>query len=171
MSSTQINRVLQIQEDPYALLSQEWLVTNGLGGYASGTISGAVTRRYHGFLTASLPSPLGRIVMLNHLCEQVIRPDGVRIDLTAEEYSGRRLQMPGSQYLKEFRLEMGLPVWRYDIDGMIREKRVLMPYGQNTAHITYELIEGDLLQLELRPSIHFRPQEATVERNLPRITP
>lgn len=164
MSSLQINRVLQIQDDPYALLSQEWLVTNGLGGYASGTISGAVTRRYHGFLTASLPAPLGRIVMLNHLSEQVIRSDGMRIDLTAEEYSGRRLHMPGSQYLKEFRLEMGLPIWRYDIDGVILEKRVLMPYGQNTAHITYELIEGDLLQLELRPSIHFRPQEATVER-------
>lgn len=164
MSSLQINRVLQMRDDPYALLSQEWLVTNGLGGYASGTISGAVTRRYHGLLTASLPAPLGRIVMLNHLSEQVIRSDGMRIDLTAEEFSGRRLHMPGSQYLKEFRLEMGLPIWRYDIDGVILEKRVLMPYGQNTAHITYELIEGDLLQLELRPSIHFRPQEATVER-------
>jgi len=164
MSSVQLNRILQIQDDPFALLSQEWLVTNGLGGYASGTISGAVTRRYHGLLTASLPTPLGRIVMLNHLSEQVIRADGMRIDLTAEEFSGRRLHMPGSQYLKEFRLEMGLPIWRYDIDGMILEKRVLMPYGQNTAHITYELIEGDLLQIELRPSIHFRPQEATVER-------
>lgn len=157
-------RILPIMEDPSALLSQEWLVTNGLGGYASGTISGAVTRRYHGLLTASLPAPLGRIVMLNHLSEQVIRPDGLRIDLTAEEFSERRLQMPGFQYLKEFRLEMGLPIWRYEIDDIVLEKRVVMPYGQNTAHVTYALLQGDMLQLELRPSLHFRPQEATVER-------
>lgn len=163
-SLLQINRILPITSDAESLLNQEWLVTNGLGGYASGTISGAVTRRYHGFLTASLPAPLGRIVMLNHLSEQVIRPDGVRVDLTAEELSGRRLQLPGSQSLKAFRLEMGLPVWRYEIDGMVLEKRVMMPYGQNTTHICYELLEGDVLQLELRPSIHFRPQEATVER-------
>lgn len=159
-----VERVLQITEDPSALLHQEWLVTNGLGGYASGTISGAVTRRYHGFLTASLPAPLGRIVMLNHLSEKVIRPDGLRIDLTAEEFSDRRLQMFGFPYLKQFRLEMGLPVWRYEMDDLILEKRVVMPYGQNTTHITYELLQGDVLQLELRPSLHFRPQEATVER-------
>lgn len=136
-SLLQINRILPITSDAESLLNQEWLVTNGLGGYASGTISGAVTRRYHGFLTASLPAPLGRIVMLNHLSEQVIRPDGVRVDLTAEELSGRRLQLPGSQSLKAFRLEMGLPVWRYEIDGMVLEKRVMMPYGQNTTHICY----------------------------------
>ena len=159
-----IHRVLEIQTDPDVLLSQEWLVTNGLGGYASGTVSGAVTRRYHGFLIASLPAPLGRIVMLNHLSEQVIRADGVRIDLTAEEFSGRRLQMPGAQYLAGFHLEMGLPVWRYDIEGTVLEKRILMPYGQNSVHISYNLLDGEMLQLELRPSIHYRPQEATVER-------
>ena len=50
---------------------REWLVTNGLGGYASGTVAGVVTRRYHGLLVASLPAPLGRVVMLNHLMERV----------------------------------------------------------------------------------------------------
>src|SRR4051812_36482667 len=50
---------------------REWLVTNGLGGYASGTVAGVVTRRYHGLLVASLPAPLGRLVMLNHLLERV----------------------------------------------------------------------------------------------------
>ena len=59
------------EEEARANLTQEWLVTNGLGGYASGTISGAVSWRYHGLLIAALPSPHGRIVMLNHLAESL----------------------------------------------------------------------------------------------------
>ena len=58
------------------LLRREWLVTNGLGGYASGTIAGVPTRRYHGLLIAALPAPLGRMVMLRHLCEQLRFLDG-----------------------------------------------------------------------------------------------
>src|SRR5438045_4971500 len=54
---------------------REWLVTNGLGGYAAGTVAGVMTRRYHGLLIASLPAPLGRFVMLNHLLERVRLPD------------------------------------------------------------------------------------------------
>ena len=54
-----------------ALATREWLVTNGLGGYASGTISGVITRRYHGYLIAALPAPLGRMVMLSHIAVQV----------------------------------------------------------------------------------------------------
>ena len=57
-------------------LGDEWLVTNGLGGYASGTISGACTRRYHGLLIAALPTPLGRFMMLNHLLVEIVTPDG-----------------------------------------------------------------------------------------------
>ena len=57
------------------LVEREWLVTNGLGGYASGTIAGVCTRRYHGYLIAALPAPLGRMMMLNHLIEQVRLPD------------------------------------------------------------------------------------------------
>src|SRR5215204_2550178 len=59
------------REEARHLLHQQWLVTNGLGGYASGTISGAVTWRYHGLLIAALPAPLGRTLMLNHLSESV----------------------------------------------------------------------------------------------------
>ena len=59
-------------DDPHEPMPRrEWLVTNGLGGYASGTVAGVVTRRYHGLLVAALPAPLGRIVMLNHLLERV----------------------------------------------------------------------------------------------------
>src|SRR6516164_2309282 len=57
--------------DPESLVTREWLVTNGLGGYASGTVPGVMTRRYHGLLIAALPAPLGRIVMLSHVAEQL----------------------------------------------------------------------------------------------------
>ena len=57
--------------DPEALVTREWLVTNGLGGYASGTVSGVMTRRYHGLLIAALAAPLGRTVMLSHVAEQL----------------------------------------------------------------------------------------------------
>ena len=62
--------------DPESLVTREWLVTNGLGGYASGTVPGVITRRYHGLLIAALPAPFGRMVMLSHVAEQVKLADG-----------------------------------------------------------------------------------------------
>src|SRR5262249_57358543 len=73
----------------------------------------------------------------------------------------------GTGYLTEFRLEMGLPVWRYDVEGLIIEKRVFMPHMQNTVHVTYELLEGaDRVELALRPSVNFRAQELPVNEPL-----
>src|SRR5438094_3386239 len=94
------------------LVTHEWLVTNGLGGYASGTISGVVTRRYHGVLISALPAPLGRVVMLTHLAEQVRFPDGRRCEIGGRERAGDAPDAHGTGYLTEFRLEAGLPVWR-----------------------------------------------------------
>src|SRR3954466_8732649 len=88
-------------EELEPLLSREWLVTNGLGGYASGTISGASTRRYHGLLIAALPAPHGRTMMLNHLSERVELPDGPVAQLSGEERAGSPLQLHGAGYLTE----------------------------------------------------------------------
>src|SRR5262244_2595875 len=74
------------EADPH--LRQEWLVTNGLGGYASGTVSGAITRRYHGLLIAALPNPLGRMMMLNGLSERLRLPDRRVVYTGAEELAG-----------------------------------------------------------------------------------
>jgi glycogen debranching enzyme len=62
-----------VESDPH--LSEEWLVTNGLGGYASGTVTGNITRRYHGLLIAALANPLGRTMVLNGLSERLRLPD------------------------------------------------------------------------------------------------
>lgn len=154
-------------EEAEALLSREWLVTNGLGGYASGSVSGVCTRRYHGFLIAALPAPFGRTLMLNHLAEEIRLPDGKLVQLSGEELDEASLQLHSSRYLAEFRLEMGLPVWRYEFEDFVLERRVLMPHLQNTVHVTYRLSRGrGLIRLRIRPSLHFRPHEAPVSRLL-----
>src|SRR5262245_13813596 len=153
--------------DPEALVTREWLVANGLGGYASGTVSGVITRRYHGLLIAALPSPFGRMVMLSHIAEQVRFPDGRRREIGGRERVGDAPDAHGTGYLTEFRLEAGLPVWRYDVEGVVIEKRVYLPHMQNSVHVTYELVSGaDRLELALRPLVNFRPQEAPVSEPL-----
>src|SRR5512138_3680765 len=117
----------------------EWLVTNGLGGYASGTMTGLVTRRFHGYLVAALPAPRGRTMMLNTLRE-TLTSGGVRIRL-CEQPDPESTRAPLA-HLREFRLELGLPVWTYTIEDDVIEKRLVMPHRQNTIHITYERLAG-----------------------------
>ena len=146
------------------LLGREWLVTNGLGGYAGGSIAGVVTRRYHGLLVAALPGPYGRTVMLGHLGEEVVTREGRKFSLAATEHAGGLTAFHATESLREFALEDGLPVWTYELDGVVLEKRVLMPHLQNTTHVTYRLAEGDRpIRLELRPAVHFRPHDAPVD--------
>ncbi|HEX7419785.1 MAG TPA: amylo-alpha-1,6-glucosidase [Thermoanaerobaculia bacterium] len=153
-----------------ALLSREWLVTNGLGGYASGTIGGHASRRFHGNLIAALPAPLGRFMMLNHLEERIQKPDGSQLKLSGDEHGGgKEIAWPDPDFLDEFVLECGLPVWRYVKDGIRIEKRVAMPHLQNTTYIVYRLLEGPAdLTLRLRPSLKFRPHEGLVNEDLSR---
>ena len=149
------------------LLNREWLVTNGLGGYASGTVSGAVTRRYHGLLIAALPGPLGRMVMWSHVSEFLRFSNDEVISLGAEERAGGQLDLKSADYLTEFRLEDGLPVWTYHVREVVVEKRVLLPHLQNTVHVSYQVIsKGVPPGLELRPAFHFRHHEAPVDADL-----
>src|SRR6185503_6688212 len=99
-----------------ALLTREWLVTNGLGGYASGTIGGAPSRRYHGLLIAALPPPYGRRLLLTDVREALYVGGRQVADLTAHS-ADHAARVP----LEEFRLETGLPAWRYDVDGVVIE--------------------------------------------------
>jgi predicted glycogen debranching enzyme len=149
------------------LLDREWIVTNGLGGYASGTISGAITRRYHGLLIAALPAPLGRMVMWSHVSEFLRFSDNDVVSLGAEERAGGQLDLQSADFLCEFRLEDGLPVWIYRVREVVVEKRVLLPHLQNTVHVSYQVIAGKAPpQLELRPAFHFRHHESSVDAGL-----
>jgi predicted glycogen debranching enzyme len=128
-----------------ALVDHEWLVTNGIGGFSSGTVAGVITRRYHGLLVAALPNPLGRMVMLNTVVESI-----------------------DASSLAEFRLEGGVPVWRHELNGgeTMVEKRVFMPYRQNTVIMQYRVEGKAPLQLRLTPAVHFRQYEAPVSEPL-----
>src|SRR5687767_4901393 len=146
---------------------REWLVTNGLGGYASGTVAGVMTRRYQGLLVSSLPAPLGRLVMLNHLLERVRLSRGHVVWLGDEDAVAGPNLADRTEHLAEFKLELGMPVWRYELPGAVIEKRLLMPYGQNTVHLTYRLLDGDgPVRLALRPAMDFRGYEAPVDTSL-----
>ena len=147
-------------------LTREWLFTNGLGGYASGTLSGVITRRYHGYLIAALPAPFGRTMMLNDVVERVEFPDGRVVQLGGEERAGAPLKLETLENLSEFRLEAGIPVWRYDIGDLTLEKRLVMPHGQNSVFVNYRMLSGDRVRLILRPSMHFRPHETPVSTEL-----
>src|SRR5215467_13100785 len=150
--------------DPDATMSTEgapeWLVTNGLGGYACGTMTGLVTRRFHGYLVAALPAPRGRTMMLNHL-RAIISTDEGRARLS-EQPDPENLGEPLAA-LREFRLELGLPVWTFEHQGSVIEVRLIMPHRQNTVFITCERLSGaGKMQLSFDPWIQFRPHEDKV---------
>jgi len=142
-------------ENPLPEAPREWLVANGLGGYASATITGAITRRYHGFLIAAQPAPLGRMVVLNDLEVDIELADGSVVNMRER---GRFL---------DFTLNMGLPSWRYEFDGVVIEKSIVVPSRQNIVHSTFRLLgDGRRIRLRLRPLINFRPIEAPVSEAL-----
>jgi predicted glycogen debranching enzyme len=123
----------------FADVRREWLVTNGIGGYASGTVSGETTRRYHGLLVAAFPNPLGRMVMLTAMPEEL-----------------------AVESLEDFFLDCGIPVWRYRVGEAHIEKRVVMPHRQNTVVVEYRLVEGAARTLRLTPVVDFRHHEEPV---------
>ncbi|HET9409294.1 MAG TPA: amylo-alpha-1,6-glucosidase [Candidatus Sulfotelmatobacter sp.] len=148
-------------------LAREWLETNGLGGFASSTIVGLNTRRYHGLLVAATPL-LGRFVLLSKL-EEVLRIDGDAYELSANQYPGV-IHPQGFQYLAGFRLDP-FPVFTYEIEGIRIEKSVFMVRGENSTVIQYELKKNNhpespkSLRLELRPLIAFRDYHSTTHEN------
>src|SRR5262245_17453623 len=93
----------------------EWLVTNGLGCY----VSARATRRYHGLLIAALPAPFGRVLMLNRLAEEFHLPDGRVVEVSAGQSQEQDASSVTPPLLSEFRLDMGLPIWRYQIDDVV----------------------------------------------------
>jgi predicted glycogen debranching enzyme len=140
----------------------EWLVTNGIGGYASCSVGGALNRVFHGYLIAALPAPLGRTMMLNEILEEVVFPDGSRIALNGllripEDERGH------ARHLASFHLDGGLPVWTYEFQGITLEKKLVLPHRQNTVYVSYRLTYGaEPVKLLLRPAVNMRPHEAPV---------
>lgn len=160
-----VNLEKAICSDLESALSREWLETNGLGGFASGTIAGANTRRYHGLLTAALNPPGGRMLLLSKLEETIVVGDR-RIDLSTNEYL-RAIHPQGYQYLAGFRQEP-FPTFTFAVEGIKLEKTIFMHRGSNTVQIEYKLLDcpsADRVKLELRPLIAFRDYHSTTHEN------
>jgi predicted glycogen debranching enzyme len=143
---------------------REWLETNGLGGFASSTIAGSNTRRYHGLLVAATKPPVGRMVLLSKIEETAI-VDGRRYEICANRYPGV-VHPQGFRYLKAFRLDP-YPVFVYDLDGCELVKSVFMVDGENTTAIEYRFASGNAAAraIELRPLIAFRDFHNTAHKN------
>lgn len=121
-----------------AALEREWLVTNGIGGYAFGTIAGALTRRYHGLLIAALKPPLGRTMLLSKI-DDTVEVNGKRIPLYTNVWRTGVESPNGCAVLESFELIAGVATWRYVIEGATLLKRIWMEQGENTTYVQYVL--------------------------------
>ena len=145
---------------------REWLETNGIGGFASSTIAGLNTRRYHGLLTAATKPPVGRLVLLSKLEETLVIGER-RYDLSSNQYPGV-IHPQGYQYQKGFRLDP-FPVFTYEVEGVEVEKLVFMVYGENSTVIRYHVRDSNdspaHISLEISPLVAFRDYHGTTHGN------
>jgi predicted glycogen debranching enzyme len=135
---------------------REWLVANGIGGFACGTIAGINTRRYHGLLVASLAPPVQRTLLLAKL-DVTATYRGLSYPLATNEFADGTIAPRGFVHLDSFALDGQLPVWTWLIGDALVEQRVWMVHGQNTTYVSFRLIRGtESLQLELTPLCAYR---------------
>jgi glycogen debranching enzyme len=127
--------------DLAAVERREWLVTNGIGGYAMGTIAGTLTRRYHGLLVAALKPPLGRTLLVTKLDETATYA-GLDYPLFANRWISGEVEPAGFHHLERFHLEGTTPVWTFAWAEALLEKRVWMEPDENTAYVQYQLRRG-----------------------------
>ncbi len=136
--------------------SREWLVTNGIGGYASGTITNLLTRRYHGLLIAALEPPLGRTLLLTKLDETVGYKEE-NYPLHCNRWADGTINPEGYKQVESFYLEGTIAVWKFSFADVILEKRIWMEQGENTTYIHYNLLSGSQpLNLAIKALINHR---------------
>jgi predicted glycogen debranching enzyme len=146
----------EICGDLSAAESREWLVTNGIGGYASGTIAGSQTRRYHGLLMAALQPPVGRTQLVSTF-DEIIHYAGADFSLATHRWASGAVEPKGFLNLESFCLEGAQPVWTYALADALLEKRVWMRQGENTTYIQYTLMRGSsAIEMELRALVNYR---------------
>jgi predicted glycogen debranching enzyme len=141
--------------DYVSATSREWLVTNGIGGYASGTISGALTRRYHGLLVAALKPPLDRKLLFAKL-DEIAHYDGESFDLSTNQWVNV-VEPHGYQFIENFYLDGTMPVWNFAIADALLEKRIWMQQGANATYIRFTLTRGlHPVHLTLKTLVNYR---------------
>ena len=140
---------------------REWLVTNGIGGFASGTVSGNLTRRYHGLLLAALHPPVGRTQMVAKF-DETARCNGADYPLSTNRWVSGTVEPNGYLNIESFHLEGTTPVWRFAIGDALLEKRIWMQQGENTTFVQYSLIRASsVVQLECKALVNYRDYHST----------
>jgi len=146
----------EICGDLAAAESREWLITNGIGGYASGTIAGSQTRRYHGLLVAALQPPVGRTQLVSAV-DEIVHYAGADFSLATHRWASGAVDPKGFLLLEDFHLEGATPVWTYALAEALLEKRTWMRQGENTTYIQYTLARGSsALEMELKALVNYR---------------
>jgi len=140
---------------------REWLVTNGIGGFASGTISGNLTRRYHGLLLAALYPPVGRTQMVAKF-DETAGYNGTDCPLATNRWVSGSVEPKGYLNIESFHLEGTTPVWRFAIGDALLEKRIWMQQGENTTFVRYSVIRAsNVLELECKALVNYRDYHST----------
>lgn len=146
----------ELCNDLNAATAREWLVTNGLGGYAAGTVSGVLTRRYHGLLIAALNPPVDRALLLARL-DETVTYRGILAPLFTNQWASGLVEPHGYRFLDSFALDAGIPTWRFTVGDALLEKRLWMQQGANTTYVQYRLLRASApLDLELRALVNHR---------------
>jgi predicted glycogen debranching enzyme len=135
---------------------REWLVTNGLGGFASGTVAGVQTRRYHALLVAALKPPVGRTVLVASL-DETAKYSGESYALATSRWHDGTIAPDGYRYLERFNLEESVPVWTYALGDALVEKRVWMEQDANTTYVTYGIARASApVHLRVQVMVNYR---------------
>jgi predicted glycogen debranching enzyme len=141
--------------------SREWLVTNGIGGFASGTAAGTATRRYHGLLMASLQPPTDRTLLVVGL-DETVHYGKTSFPLATNRWLSGDVSPTGYLQIESFHLEGTKPVWRYALADALLEKRVWMNQGENTTFVEYTLARGNsAVEIEGKILVSYRDFHAT----------
>ena len=151
----------EVTGDLRAAESREWLCANGVGSFASGTVAGALTRRYHGLLVAALQPPLGRHLMVAKI-EEVVGYLGESFELGTNRWASGAIAPEGHRFLEAFQLEAMTPGWTFACADALIEKRVWMEEGKSTTYVRYQVLRGSgIVELTLKCMVNCRDFHAT----------
>lgn len=146
----------EICRDLAAAERREWLITNGIGGFASGTVAGSATRRYHGLLVAALKPPAARTLLVGGL-DEIVSVDGAAYCLATHRWASGAIAPQGHLAIQTFRLEGLIPVWTYQAGSARIEKRIWMRHAENTTFVQYTLLDSSSsVSLELKALVNYR---------------
>ncbi len=140
--------------------SLEWLVTNGAGGFASGTVAGPRTRRYHGLLVAALDPPATRTVMAAEVHE-ILQVADHEVPLHASRWHDDTVSPRGYEHAEAFWLDGAVPAWRFCVGEVALEKRIFMVPGKNATVVQYRLARGRPARLTVKVLAAYRDCHAT----------